>query len=323
MLDAYGAAVLSLPPDRQVFEAAATWFVQFQSEAPTQAQHAAWRQWMESDPAHLVAWQQMEQLQQSIGSMPRHLTRRALSRPQQRRQVLKLLLAVAGTGYLGWNVQQHTALKNVLADYRTPVGQRQHVELADGSQLELNTDTAIDVVFDSQQRLVRLRDGEILIRTAKQRDTRPFYVETKQGRIQALGTRFSVRQLETMTRVGVLEDQVSITPLTSGAERLLSAGQGADFDARGISPNRSYPQSASAWVEGQLIVLNEPLGNVIQELARYRRGVLQCDEQAATLRVSGAFRLDAAEAVLANLQATLPIQVRYFTRYWISVTRTA
>lgn len=323
MLDAHGATVLSLPPDRQVFQAAASWFVQFQSEAPTQAQHTAWRQWMESDPAHQVAWQQMEQLQQSLGSMPQHLTRRALSRPQQRRQVLKLLLAMAGTGYLGWNVQQHTALKNVLADYRTPVGRRQHVELGDGSQIELNTDTAIDVVFDSQQRLIRLRDGEILIRTAKQRDTRPFYVETKQGRIQALGTRFSVRQLETMTRVGVLEDQISIVPSTSGGERLLSAGQGADFDARGISPTRSYPQSASAWVDGQLIVLNEPLGYVIQELARYRRGVLQCDEQAAMLRVSGAFRLDASDAVLANLQATLPIRVLYFTRYWISVTRTA
>lgn len=321
MLDAHGATVLSLPPDRQVFEAAASWFVQFQSEAPTQAQRAAWRQWMESDPAHQVAWQQMEQLQQSLGSMPQHLAQRALSRPQQRRQVLKLMIAAVGAGYLGWNVHQHTALKNVLADYRTPVGRRQHVELADGSQVELNTDTAIDVVFDSQQRLIRLRDGEILIRTASQRDTRPFYVETQQGRIQALGTRFSVRQLQTMTRVGVLEDQVSIVP-TSGGERLLSAGQGVDFDTRGISPNRSYPQSASAWVEGQLIVLNEPLGNVIHELARYRRGVLQCDEQAATLRVSGTFRLDAADAVLANLQATLPVQVRYFTRYWISVTRT-
>lgn len=324
MFVTHGTDVMSSPPDRQVFEKAASWFVQFQSEAPTQAEQAAWRQWVESDPAHRLAWQQMEQLQQSLGSMPQHLTRRALSRPQQRRQVLKLLLAVAGTGYLGWNVQQHTALKNVLADYRTPVGRRQHVELADGSQIELNTDTAIDVLFDSHQRLVRLRDGEILIRTTRQRDARPFYVETQQGRIQALGTRFSVRQLENTTRVGVLEDQVSIQPSApDGERRLVGAGQGADFDARTISPNRSYPQSASAWVDGQLIVLDEPLGTVIRELARYRQGVMHCDEQAAKLRVSGAFRLDAMDAVMANLQATLPIQVRYFTRYWISVTRTA
>lgn len=315
---------MNSPPDRGVFEAAASWFVQFQSQAPTTSEEAAWRRWLESDPSHRVAWQQMEQLQHSLSNMPQHLTRRALSGPQKRRQVLKLLLAFAGTGYLGWNVQQHTALKNVLADYRTPVGQRQHCELGDGSLIELNTGTAIDVVFDSQQRLIRLREGEILVRTGKLGDTRPFYVDTQQGRIQALGTRFTVRQLENTTRVGVLEDCISILPKTpGGAAHLLSAGQGADFDARKVSSSRSYPQTSTAWVDGQLLVLNEPLGNVINELARYRQGVMQCDEHAAKLRVSGAFRLDATDAVLANLQAMLPIQVRYFTRYWVSVRRTA
>lgn len=311
---------MSSAPDRKIFEAAASWYVQFLSEPPTHAEQMAWQQWLESDPAHRVAWQQMEQLQRSLGGMPQHLTRRALSQPRQRRQVLKLLLAMAGTGYVGWNIQQHTALKNVLADYRTPVGRRQHVELADGSQIELNTQTAIDVVFDSQQRLIRLRDGEILIRTGKLGDIRPFYVETQQGRVQALGTRFSVRQLESTTRVGVLEDQVSIVPLAAGGtSRLLSAGQVADFGTQGISPSRSYPQTATAWVDDQLIVLNELLGNVISELGRYRSGIMHCDEKAAKLRVSGAFRLDATDAVLANLQATLPIQVNYFTRYWVSV----
>ncbi|MGV6396156.1 FecR domain-containing protein [Pseudomonas caspiana] len=312
------------PPDREVFEAAASWLVQFQSEPPTQVEQAAWRQWLESDPAHRVAWQQMEQLQRSLGCMPAHLTRRALSKPQQRRQVLKLMLAVAGTGYLGWNVKQHTALKNLMADYRTPVGRRQHVELADGSHLELNTDTAIDVEFDGQQRLIRLRDGEVLVRTGKRGDTRPFYVETQQGRIQALGTRFSVRQLPNTTRVGVLEDQVSIMPAAAdGVLRLINAGQGAEFTTQAVSPERIYPQTAAAWVDGQLIALNEPLGNVIQELARYRPGVMQCEEQVAKLRISGSFRLDATDAVLANLQAILPIQVRYFTRYWVSVSSRA
>lgn len=60
---------------------------------------------------------------------------------------------------------------------------------------------------------------------------------------------------------------------------------------------------------------------MIEDLARYRPGVLQCDLASARLRVSGTFRLDSTDAVLANLQATLPIQVKYFTRYWVSVKR--
>lgn len=322
MLNADGADVVSALPDRKVFEAAASWYVRFQSEPGTPAEQVAWRRWLESDPAHLIAWEHMEQLQRSLGGISPHLARRALSAPQQRRQVLKLLLALAGTGYVGWNIQQHTALKHVWADYRTPVGQRQHIELADGTQVELNTDTALDVAFDSQQRMIRLREGEILIRTANRGDKRPFYVDTRQGRVQALGTRFLVRQMEHLTRLGVLEDKVSVQPtLSTLPPSLLVAGQGVDFDTRAVSVSRIYPQAETAWVDGQLIVLNERLGDVIKELARYRPGVMQCDEQAAGLRVSGAFRLDATEAVLANLQATLPIRVSYFTRYWVSIKR--
>ncbi|OCR25479.1 iron transporter [Pseudomonas syringae] len=311
-------------PDRKVFQAAASWYVQFQVEPPTPAEQRAWLKWLNSDPTHQAAWNQMEQLQRGLGALPPDLTRRALSEPRQRRDILKLMLVIAGVGYVGWNIKQHTSLGNVWADYRTPVGQRQHIELADGSQIELNTDTAIDVVFDGQQRLIRLREGEILVQTGKRGDTRPFFVETRQGRVQALGTRFSVRQLKTTTRVGVLEDQVSLLPKEpTGNPVLLRAGESADFDDHRANPERSFTHAEVAWVDGQLVVLNARLGDLIEELSRYRPGVMHCDEHAARLRVSGAFRLDAVDAVLANLQATLPIRVSHFTRYWVSVKSTA
>lgn len=307
-------------PDRKTFEAAASWYVQFQSQPPTAAERHAWQQWLNGDPSHQAAWNQMEQLQRSLGALPQDFTRRALSTTQQRRQVLKWMLVLGSTGYLGWNVQQHTSLSNVWADYRTPVGKRRRVELADGTRIDLNTNTAIDVVFDGHQRLIRLREGEVLIHTGKSGGQTPFYVETGQGRIQALGTRFSVRQLSDSTRVGVLEDRVSVSPADQpGHSRLLGAGESADFDRLDVGPNHAYGGTQAAWVDGQLIVLDARLGDVIDGLARYRPGVLQCDAASAGLRVSGTFRLDSTDAVLANLQATLPIQVKYFTRYWVSV----
>ena len=309
-------------PDRQTFEAAASWYVQFQSQPPTAAECLAWQQWLNGDPSHQVAWNQLEQLQRSLGALPQDFTRRALSTTQQRRQVLKWMLVLGGTGYLGWNVQQHTALSNVLADYRTAVGERRRIQLADGTRVDLNTRTSIDVVFDGRQRLIRLREGEVLIHTGKQAGLAPFYVETRQGRVQALGTRFTVRQLADSTRVGVLEDRVSVSPGDQpDHSRRLEAGESADFDRQNVGPNHSYAGSQAAWVEGQLIVLDARLGDVIDELARYRPGVLQCDRASARLRVSGTFRLDSTDAVLANLQATLPIQVKHFTRYWVSVKR--
>ena len=309
-------------PDRKIFEAAASWYVQFQSQPPTPAERYAWQQWLNGDPSHQAAWNQMEQLQRSLGALPQDVTRRALSTTQQRRQVLKWMLVLGSTGYLGWNVQQHTSLGNVWADYRTAVGQRRRIELADGTQIDLNTGTAIDVAFDERQRLIRLREGEVLIHTGKLGGQTPFYVDTRQGRVQALGTRFSVRQLEDSTRVGVLEDTVSVSPGDQPAHRrVLVAGESADFDRQNVGPDKQYFRTQAAWVDGQLIVLDARLGDVIDELARYRPGTLQCDRAAQRLRVSGTFRLDSTDAVLANLQATLPIQVKYFTRYWVSVQR--
>jgi transmembrane sensor len=46
---------------------------------------------------------------------------------------------------------------------------------------------------------------------------------------------------------------------------------------------------------------------------------LHCEPQAARLRVSGTFKVNDSDAVLSNLQATLPISVRYFTRYWVTI----
>ncbi|MFY0748986.1 FecR domain-containing protein [Pseudomonas sp. NFX5] len=311
-------------PDRKTFEAAAHWYVQFQSQAPTAAERLAWQQWLNGDPSHQAAWNQMEQLQRSLGALPQDFTRRALSTTQQRRQVLKWMLVMGGTGCLGWNVQQHTSLGNVWADYRTSVGERRRIALADGTRIDLNTSTAIDVIFDGRQRLIRLREGEVLIHTGKLGGHTPFYVETRQGRVQALGTRFTVRQLPDSTRVGVLEDRVSVAPGDRpNHARLLGAGESADFDRQNVGLGHTYSGSQAAWVDGQLIVLDARLGDVIEDLARYRPGVLKCDLASARLRVSGTFRLDSTDAVLANLQATLPIQVKYFTRYWVSVKRIA
>lgn len=321
MFSDFGERMMPVVPDRKIFEAAASWYVQFQIEPPSQAQQQAWQHWVESNPAHLAAWNQMEQMQRHLGALPKDLTRRALSSTHHRRQVLKLLLLLAGTGYVGWNVQQYTSLGNVWADYATKVGQRKKIELADGTSLYLNTHTAVDVLFDGQQRLIRLRAGEILVRTGKYGDARPFFVETQNGRIQALGTQFSVHQLSGSTRVGVMEDRVSIQPGDQTASpRIQRAGEGVDFDSASIGVTRPYRLSEAAWINGQLIVLDAFLGDVIRELGRYRPGILQCDQRSSSLRVSGTFRLDSTDAVLANLQASLPISVRYFTRYWVSIS---
>lgn len=207
------------------------------------------------------------------------------------------------------------------ADYRTPVGERREIVLADGSRLHLNTGTAIDVRFDAGQRLVVLHAGEVHIDTGADRDSstyRPFLVQTAQGRIRALGTRFGVRLAQDESRVAVTQGAVEITP-ASGAQLVVQAGQQARFSQTGVTGPQPLETGAEDWLQGVLRVRDLRLDDFLAELGRYRQGLLRCDPAVGALRVSGVFQLRDTDAVLDSLPDALPVNVLYRTRYWVTV----
>jgi len=265
-----------------------------------------------------------------------------------RRAVLRTLAAlgvVAPAAWLGW---QHAPWQGWTADYAAATGERRDVTLADGSRLTLNTDTAVDVVFSGTQRLVRLRRGEVYVRTAPDTATdittgtapdtgsagtprRPFVVETPQGRLRALGTRFTVRLLAGQgddppaTELVVLEHRVQVAPSGGSAPAIVQAGQGVRFTAAQIGPMRPQAQDPSGvdgapgWTQGVLYADSLRLDAFLAELSRYRPGVIRCAPEVAGLRISGAFQLADTDYVLAMLRETLPVQVVLRTRWWVTV----
>jgi len=68
-----------------------------------------------------------------------------------------------------------------------------------------------------------------------------------------------------------------------------------------------------------LSVNNQPLGQFLRELSRYRPGWLRWDPALESLRVTGTFRLDDTDRVLALLAASLPVAVQARSRYWITL----
>lgn len=311
---------MSPQPDLKVLEAAATWYVQLNDGAADEARTLAWQAWLQASPLHAAAWARVEVLQQQWAQVSPQAALSSLGAAQAlRRDVLKILgmlVAVGGT----WLVSEQVPYRAMLAQHRTGSGERRAVHLEDGSQLHLNVNSAVDLRFDGQQRLVMLRRGEILIQTAKDAARRPFIVHTEQGSVRALGTRFCVRQLAGQTRVGVLEDAVDVRPLDY-PERVsrLNAGQQVCFDRERVDALATLPSGASAWTQGMLSVNDWRLGAFIEELERYRPGVLRCAAAVEGLSISGAFRIDDTDTILENLGRTLPVKVRYLTRYWVSI----
>lgn len=314
---------MSAAPDAAVLEEAAGWLVRFQSETLSAADRAAFERWRGRSAAHAAAWARVEDMLRSFGQVPPELgarTLRQLDRPG-RRQALRGVAGLLLLGPAAWLAWRELPWHEWSADARTATGEQRRMQLADGTRLLLNTATAVDIQYTAEQRVIWLRAGEILLTTGKDPAPvhRPFIVRTAQGSVQALGTRFMVRDERDGIRVAVFEGAVAIRPAASDAQRVLRAGQQTVFDAERIEPESAADTALVSWEDGMLAARNWRLADLVAELARYRRGFLRCDPAVAELRVSGAFPLNDTDAGLRLLEKTLPVRIQRMTPYWVTV----
>lgn len=295
----------------EVARQAARWHMLMLDPGTSPTQREACARWRAAAPEHERAWQKAQRVQARLGLLPPQLAMGTLNR--ERRQVMKQLLVlalVAPAGYVGYRQVSPAG------DYRTATGERQRLELADGTVLQLNTQTTVDVDFDDHQRLITLRRGEILVDSGHDPQHRPLRVVSEQGVMEALGTRFLVRQRDGRTQLSVFEGAVLVTP----SNQRVDAGQQILFDGRNPSSTTPAREQDSQWTRGQLIVEEMPLRDFLGELGRYRSGWLRCQDAVAPLLISGTFQLGNTDAILAALPATLPVRVGYRTRYWVTIT---
>ncbi len=313
----------ALPIEPRILEEAADWLMQMAAGALTDAQRDACEQWRVRSPEHERAWQRAQRLIHRLDGLPPALAMPALDRSGiDRRALLRrlaLVLAVAPTGWVGWRAVESSGWT---ADYRTAVGERREWTLADGSRVTLNTASAIDVRFDDAQRLVVLRDGEMLIQTAPDAAGRPFRVQTRDGLLQALGTRFTTRLSDTQTCVAVYEGAVRVTPRLGGDDvaPVIGVGERICFDLHAVGVPQTADVSDVAWVHGMLMADRMPLAELLAELGRYRHGPIRVSPEIAALPVSGAFPVSDPKRALTMLEATYPIVVQARLQgYWLTV----
>lgn len=305
--------------DPQVLEQAADWLMQLHAGDASAQQRRDCERWRLSSPEHARAWSRAEKLLGKLGGLPPELAMPALdrSRSPARRAAMLKLAALLATVPGAWLLLENSGWRH---DYRTATGERREIVLADGSRISLNTATILDVRFDAQQRLLLLRGGEMLVETSPDPQGRPFIVQTAQGRLQALGTVFSVRQEAGRTQLAVQASRVRVTPWAGGAARIVDAGQQVVFTQAAIGQLEMLDAGALAWRRGMLLADDMQLADFAQELARYRPGVIHCEPRVAGVRISGAFPIADTDAALVMLVSTYPVLAR--TRlggYWVTL----
>ena len=302
-------------PSAQVLQEAAEWLVRLDGEVGA-AERVAFRDWLNADPEHLQAIEQLQGSLAALRDLPREPARVALDSIVRRRALRQPIKALALAALLllsiGLALQQFP-LSYLSADIRTSSGQWGSQQLPDGSRISLDGSTAVDLQFDGQRRTVRLLQGEIWVDVAK--DTaRPFLVLTEHGSVRALGTRFVVEQLPDSSRVAMLGSSAEVD--SAGKRVTVPAGQALRFDAAG--PGALEPIDvtavAQAWEQHQLLVRDQPLDQVLERLSRNHRGYLLYDaKDLELLRVTAVLPADDSQQALRLLARSLPIRIEYYT----------
>lgn len=318
------------PISETIADQAAQWLTLLMSGEATDEDRRRLQQWRDAHADHERAWKHIEAVTRRLKVMEPKAAYKALSpftelRSPGRRRALDLLMWGGGIGVACAVASRTQTWQAMTADYRTGVGEQRTVSLDDGTRLLLNTASAIDLRFDGQHRLLRLLEGEVMIVTGHPRvgdvaDPRPFILQTDEGRIRALGTRFAVRQGGDRTIVAVQESAVEIAPdHATGLPLVLKAGERTTFTGRTIDPVSALAEQDLAWARGQIVADGVRLGDFLADLARYRPGIVRCQPAVADLRFSGVFPLRDTDRILEVLPTVLPVQVRQRTRYWVTV----
>lgn len=310
--------------DAAIRDQAVHWFVAAQSGLMDMQQQMELERWRNADRRHEEAWQRLVALGNQLrGKVDTQMASATLQRAGDRRRALKTLAVVGLFGAVGWRARETSWGQGVLAhaftDYRTATGERRTVLLADGTRMTLNTATAVDVRFDADRRRIVLRTGEIDIVTAA--DVRPLIVETTLARLRPIGTRFTVRSdtSEGYAWLAVTEGEVAAQPREGNAELIVAAGQKTRVTHRDIADPQPLTAADTAWTDGLIIASRMRLADFLAELSRYRPGLLRCDLAVANLRLTGAYPTDNTDRVLDALAQTLPVNVVYRSRWWVSV----
>lgn len=296
----------------QVAEQAVHWLLEMQQGQLSPRQQQAWQQWIDAHSEHRRAWEHIQRVNSRLRGLSSPLAHAALNAPKSgsRRQALKLLLILGAGSAVTWGMREHNPLPSLLADYRSPVGQRRKISLGAGGQLQLNTASAADVRGDG---LIRLLEGEMLL-TA----TQSFEVQTAQGLLKTQGARINVRQFADRTQIALFEGRVELNA-QGRAPMLLPVARQLSFSTTGVSAAKPLDANSGAWADGMLVAAHMRLGDFLDELGRYRRGQLSCDAKVADLLISGTYPLDDSERIFDLLEISLPVKVKRFTRYWVTV----
>lgn len=302
---------------------------QYGTDAEAQAARDELARWRDADPSHNAAFAIAEQYWAATDAsvlrgdvpLPARKTAQDVAREQKRRRLLTFLGVGGLTGVLAGGGRWAWLQPVVQMALHTGHDQLLERDLPDGSHVALAARTAGHLTYYRNRRELSLAAGEVCL-DVQHDPSRPFVVDTRWGRVQVLGTRFSVSVTEARMSVAVARgrvavwsnyrDGVRVDTSAASPDTVLDAGQRAETTLRGVgTPAAVGPDSVGAWRNGWLVFYGTPLPEAISRWNDYIPQAMRLADDPALrgMRLSGTFPVHDPQAFLQNLPGMLPVRV--------------
>lgn len=275
--------------------------------------------WIAQSPAHEIAFVRMEaawRRTERLGALRKPM-RQTQPRPRGGRwpilmRTIAATFAVVAIGATGFFFASQPSEKTFV----TPIGGRETLKLADGSVIQLNTDTLITLRFNERERHVELKRGEAYFEV-HHNSALPFEVIAQGHRITDLGTKFLVRADRGELEVSLVEGKARIdtTDMRDQAHSaVLSPGDVAVATAGSLSVVRKSQttlQTELSWQRGVLVFDNVTLAEAVGELGRYnRRKFVIADPTIARRTIYGAVPATDVDAFIRVARNVMGLKVQ-------------
>lgn len=316
-----------LPNRTQVRDEASLWVVKLDREL-TPEEVEALRVWLQQSEFHrdtlfelAALWDDLCVLNQLSTLFPFDPASLAPHQPVKRHRMFAMaagivLFLTAGMWFLAkdqMDIEVTGLTSTAVQHHSTLVGENRVVTLSDGTSVHLNTNSAMQVSYTADQRLIELERGEARFSVAKDSE-RPFIVQAGDSSVRALGTIFNVEISNNVVEVLVTEGKVLVSQeeLPAAEKVVILPGQWTRVDREGVKAALNLPlevvQKELAWRDGMLIFRGESLRDAVQEVGRYTDTTLKvADDQAGELKIAGFFKAGDVDGLLNSLTENFPV----------------
>lgn len=310
-----------------IMQMAARWYIRQNEAQENASQEPAFEAWLAASEQHHKAYQLVcetmgafdstEQLGQLSQAIAKKQTDARIKRGKKLAKLTSSLATVLVSVGVAWfghtQYQDWQASPTMQLAKATAVAQMLTQTLEDGSVVNLDANSQINVRYYRQYRLVELQKGQAVF-AVKRDPSRPFIVQTKIAKVTVLGTYFAVNQLQNTVRVSVDHGKVKVESTLNPSQQVtLQAGQVAEITNE-LAPHLINKNAADAFSfkDGKITFDQSDMSEVAQTLSRYvTPQVTTTQKGTSSPHISGVFSIKEAQLFLNELPKYVPVKVNH------------